>query len=60
MKKLITLLLALLLVLSIAIPTFAITPKPDVPKVTVPKLIFQMDLTDMFRNYWAQNPIKWR
>lgn len=60
MKKLIILLLALILVLSLTAPAFAVTPKLDIPKVTMPKVTFQIDLTNSFRNYWAKNPIKWR
>lgn len=60
MKKLIILLLALILVLSLSVPAFAVTPRLEVPKATVPKVTFQIDLTNSFRNYWAKNPIKWR
>lgn len=59
MKKLIILLLSLLLVLSMAAPAFAVTPKLEIPKVSMPKVTFQIDLTNSFRNYWAKNPIKW-
>lgn len=60
MKKIIILILALVLVLSLSVPAFAVTPKLEIPKITVPKVSFQIDLTNSFRNYWAKNPIKWR
>ena len=60
MKKLIIMLLAFILVLSLTVPAFAVTTKLEIPKVTVPKVTFQIDLTNSFRNYWVKNPIKWR
>lgn len=60
MKKIIILILALVLVLSLTVPAFAVTPTFQPPKVTVPKITFQIDLTNSFRAYWASHPIKWR
>lgn len=61
MKKLIILLLALALVLSLTVPALAVTPKYEVPKVpNVSKVTFKIDLGNSFRNYWESHPIKWR
>jgi len=61
MKKLIILLLALVLVLSLTVPALAVTPKYEVPKVPdVSKVTFKIDLGTSFQAYWAKNPIKWR
>lgn len=61
MKRLIILLLALVLVLSLTVPALAVTPKYEVPKVPdVSKVTFKIDLGNSFQAYWAKNPIKWR
>lgn len=59
MRKIIAFILAIMLVASMTVSAFAVTPKLSVPKVpAVSKISMKIDLTDSFRAYWASHLIK--
>lgn len=59
MKKLIVLIITLCLILAMAVPAYACTPKLQVPSVpSVPKIRVEIQLPDSFWDNWfAMNPI---
>lgn len=59
MKKLIVLILTICLILAMAVPAYACTPKLQVPSIpTVPKIRVEIKLPDGFwDNYFVLNPI---
>lgn len=59
MKKILLFLLALLLILSMAIPAFAVTPKLKVPNMPkIPTIKVEVKLPENFWDNWfAKHPI---
>lgn len=62
MKKFITFVIALAVVISMAVPAFAATPAlkaPSIPNVSVPKISVKIDLPrSVFTNWFAEHPVK--
>lgn len=64
MKKILSALLALLLIMAMAIPAYAVTPKyesPDMPEIPdiFDDVKFEIDIPDSFWDKWFQeHPIK--
>ena len=61
MKKILAMLLALLLIVSMAIPAYAVTPKleiPDVPQISKIKFDIKIELPDDFwSNWFKEHPL---
>lgn len=60
MRKIIAILLAVMLIVSMAVPALAATPKLKIPHIEIPKIEkVEVDLPDNFwDNYFAQHPIR--
>lgn len=62
MKKIITFVLAMTLVASLAIPVCAATPAlkaPSIPSISKPKFSIKIELPrSVFTNWFAEHPIK--
>ena len=65
MRKILAFCLAILLILSMAVPAFAVTPKlkvPNVPQISKIQIkpTIQIKLSDDFWDNWfKEHPIKW-
>lgn len=60
MKKIIAILLALLLILSMAIPVAAVTPKLDIPKVPqISKIKFEVKLPETTEKAIENHAAEW-
>lgn len=64
MKKIISFALALLLIASMAIPAYAVTPNlgaPDVPQISNMKFDIKIELPEDILDDWFKNhPISWK
>lgn len=60
MRKIFALILAVMLVVSMAVPASACTPKLKIPSIKIPEIKnVEVTLSDSFwDNYFAKNPIK--
>lgn len=59
MRKIIVIILALVLVLSMSVPAFAATPKWEYPHIEVPNIKVNIKIPDsVFTNWFKEHPIK--
>lgn len=64
MKKILAIILAILLIASMAVPAYAVTPSfkiPDVPQISKIKFNIKIELPeDFWDNYFKEHPVNWK
>ena len=61
MKKIISIILALMLIMSMAIPAYAVTPTLKIPNIKIPNISNSVEVKlpqSFWDNYFKENPIK--
>lgn len=61
MRKFIALILAIMLIMSMAIPAYAVTPALKIPSIKIPNISNSVEVKQsqsFWDNYFKENPIK--